>query len=161
MTGDGRADVVVGSGPGMQSKVKVYDSSTRRAAVSVSPFARPFLGGVSVAAADVNRDKRADVIVGSGPGIKSTVAVFDRTTRWPRLFNPIRGGCIRRHAPAELTPATPLAKALRLMVRKKYGCLPVVDKKGKLVGIVTETDATRLAARLVRELDIPWPSPVD
>src|SRR5437763_16510043 len=47
VTGDGRADVVVGSGPGMQSKVKVYDSSTRRAAVSVSPFARPFLGGVS------------------------------------------------------------------------------------------------------------------
>ena len=81
VTGDGRADVVVGSGPGMQSKVKVYDSSTRRAAVSVSPFARPFLGGVSVAAADVNRDKRADVIVGSGPGIKSTVAVFDGTTR--------------------------------------------------------------------------------
>ena len=34
-------------------------------------------------------------------------ALFDRTTRWPRLFNPIRCGCIRRHAPAELTPAAP------------------------------------------------------
>jgi len=52
-----------------------------------------------------------------------------------------------------VTPETPLAKALRLMIRKKYGCLPVVDRKGKLVGIVTETDATRLAARLVRDLD--------
>lgn len=53
----------------------------------------------------------------------------------------------------KVTPATPLARALRLMIRKKYGCLPVVDGKGKLVGIVTETDATRLAARLVRDLD--------
>src|SRR4051812_9890222 len=34
-----------------------------------------------------------------------------------------------------VTPETPLAKALRLMIRKKYGCLPVVDRKGKLVGI--------------------------
>lgn len=53
----------------------------------------------------------------------------------------------------KVTPTTSLAHALRLMIRKKYGCLPVVDKKGKLVGIVTETDATRLAARLVRDLD--------
>lgn len=52
-----------------------------------------------------------------------------------------------------VSPETPLSKALRLMIRKKYGCLPVVDRKGKLVGIVTETDATRLAARLVRDLD--------
>jgi uncharacterized protein YjbI with pentapeptide repeats len=34
-------------------------------------------------------------------------ALYDRTTRWPRLFNPLRSGCIRRHAPAELTPAHP------------------------------------------------------
>lgn len=50
-------------------------------------------------------------------------------------------------------PDTSLARALRLMVRKKYGCLPVVDERRRLVGIVTETDATRLAARLVRDLD--------
>lgn len=50
-------------------------------------------------------------------------------------------------------PSTPLNQALRLMIRKKYGCLPVVDDRGALIGIVTETDATRLAARLVRDLD--------
>jgi CBS domain-containing membrane protein len=50
-------------------------------------------------------------------------------------------------------PETPLRNALRLMVRKKYGCLPVVDRRGLLVGIVTETDATRFAARLVKDLD--------
>jgi CBS domain-containing protein len=52
-----------------------------------------------------------------------------------------------------VSPETPLSKALRLMLRKKYGCLPVVNRKGQLVGIVTETDATRLAERLVRDLD--------
>ena len=52
-----------------------------------------------------------------------------------------------------VSPDTPLSKALRLMLRKKYGCLPVVNGKGRLVGIVTETDATRLAERLVRDLD--------
>jgi len=52
-----------------------------------------------------------------------------------------------------VSPETPLSKALRLMLRKKYGCLPVVNGKGRLVGIVTETDATRLAERLVRDLD--------
>ena len=50
-------------------------------------------------------------------------------------------------------PSTPLLRALRLMIRKKYGCLPVVNGRGALVGIVTETDATRFAARLVRDLD--------
>jgi CBS domain-containing protein len=64
-----------------------------------------------------------------------------------------RAGAVMTRPVEKVTPRTPLAKALRLMIRKKYGCLPVVDRAGKLVGIVTETDATRLAARLVRDLD--------
>lgn len=62
-------------------------------------------------------------------------------------------GKVMTHPVAQVRPETPLRQALRLMVRKKYGCLPVVDGRGLLVGIVTETDATRLAARLVRDLD--------
>jgi len=50
-------------------------------------------------------------------------------------------------------PETSLRKALGLMMRNKYGCLPVVDSKDTLVGILTETDATRFAARTIRELD--------
>jgi len=50
-------------------------------------------------------------------------------------------------------PETPLRKALGLMMRNKFGCLPVVDGKGALVGILTETDATRFAARTIRDLD--------
>lgn len=50
-------------------------------------------------------------------------------------------------------PETSLRRALALMMKNKFGCLPVVDGKGNLVGILTETDATRFAARTIRELD--------
>jgi CBS domain-containing membrane protein len=43
------------------------------------------------------------------------------------------------------TPDTPVADAARLMIERKIGCLPVIEK-GKLVGIVTETDFVRLIA---------------
>ena len=42
-------------------------------------------------------------------------------------------------------PDAPLAEAARVMVERKIGCLPVVEKE-KLVGILTETDVVRLVA---------------
>lgn len=42
-------------------------------------------------------------------------------------------------------PATPLADAARSMLRRKIGCLPVVDGN-RLVGILTEGDFVRLAS---------------
>ncbi len=47
-----------------------------------------------------------------------------------------------------------LAHAARLMLERKYGCLPVSDEDGKLVGIVTEADFVRFAADVVRDLDL-------
>jgi hypothetical protein len=81
VTGDGRADVIVGSGPGMTTEVKVYNSATRRLFAAFSPFARSFHGGVSVAGVDVNKDRKADIVVGSGAGTPATVEVFDAATR--------------------------------------------------------------------------------
>lgn len=37
-------------------------------------------------------------------------------------------------------PDTTLADAAQLLVRRKIGCLPVVDPDGRLLGLVTETD---------------------
>ena len=37
-------------------------------------------------------------------------------------------------------PDTPLKGAIEVMLVNKFGCLPVVDKERKLIGIVTETD---------------------
>lgn len=45
--------------------------------------------------------------------------------------------------PATIEPDAPLAEAARLMLERKYGCLPVVEA-GKLVGILTESDFVRL-----------------
>jgi acetoin utilization protein AcuB len=39
-----------------------------------------------------------------------------------------------------VTPGTPLEEAARMMADNKIGGLPVVDQRGNLVGIVTETD---------------------
>ena len=80
VTGDKRADVIVGSGPGMPAQVKVYNGATRKLVAAFSPFAPSFHGGVTVAAVDVNADRKADVVAGSGAGTPATVEVFDAVT---------------------------------------------------------------------------------
>jgi CBS-domain-containing membrane protein len=45
-----------------------------------------------------------------------------------------------------LSPQDTLGKAIDIMVQKKYGCIPVVDEKGVLLGIVTQTDALKAIA---------------
>ncbi len=56
--------------------------------------------------------------------------------------------------PTSVRPATALSQAARLMLERKYGCLPVCDADGKLVGIVTEADFVRFAADVVQDLDL-------
>jgi CBS domain-containing protein len=43
------------------------------------------------------------------------------------------------------TPDTPLVEVARVLVERKIGCLPVVEK-GRLVGIVTESDFVAMVA---------------
>jgi CBS domain-containing protein len=61
---------------------------------------------------------------------------------------------IMTREPTSVRPATGLAHAARLMLERKYGCLPVCDDDGTLVGIVTEADFVRFAADVVRDLDL-------
>jgi CBS domain-containing protein len=56
--------------------------------------------------------------------------------------------------PTSVRPAMALSHAARLMLERKYGCLPVCDPEGKLVGIVTEADFVRFAADVVQDLDL-------
>ncbi len=44
------------------------------------------------------------------------------------------------------TPETDLAEAAWLLIENKIGCLPVLDKQSKIIGIVTESDFVKLAA---------------
>jgi CBS domain-containing protein len=52
-----------------------------------------------------------------------------------------------------VSPESSLRNAARIMLRNKYGCLPVVDKKRRLVGIVTESDLVRFAVHVLFDLD--------
>jgi hypothetical protein len=77
VNGDGKADVIVGAGPGGGPHVKVFDGVTGTELRNFDAFEATFLGGVSVAAGDVNGDGHADLVVGAGPGGGPHVRVFD------------------------------------------------------------------------------------
>jgi CBS domain-containing protein len=53
-----------------------------------------------------------------------------------------------------VAPRSSLAHAAHLMLRHKYGCLPVCEEDGTLVGIITESDFVRFAADVVQDLDL-------
>jgi CBS domain-containing membrane protein len=49
-------------------------------------------------------------------------------------------------------PQTRVREAARVMLENQYGCLPVVDEAGNLLGIVTEADFLRLAVKMLDAL---------
>jgi hypothetical protein len=96
VSGDGAAEVLVGTGPGVPAQVLIFDGVNGTESPRVSPYGA-FTGGIYVAAADVNGDGFADIITGAGAGGGSQVRVFDGRTRAPGLqffaFDPaFRGG---------------------------------------------------------------------
>jgi hypothetical protein len=73
--------------------VRVFDGSTGLQMTgplgSFFPFDKSFHGGVFVASGDVNADGYDDVIVGSGPGMTATVAVYSGASgTLLKSFNP-------------------------------------------------------------------------
>jgi hypothetical protein len=81
INGDGRADIIVGGGPGSGPQVRVL-SGANPAVVLADFFAfeGAFTGGLQLGAADVDGDGRADIIVGRGPGGQPEVKVFSGAT---------------------------------------------------------------------------------
>jgi CBS domain-containing protein len=68
-----------------------------------------------------------------------------------------RGTAVREAmtpGPLTVRPATSLVQAARTMLERKFGCLPVCDDDGRLVGIVTEADFVRFAADVARDLEL-------
>lgn len=63
-------------------------------------------------------------------------------------------GDIMTRDPEAVRPSTSLVRAARLMLEKKFGCLPVVERDNRLVGIITESDFVRFAADVVQDLDL-------
>lgn len=48
-------------------------------------------------------------------------------------------------------PDTELATVVEAMAAEKYGCAPIQEKDGRVVGVFTTVDACRLLAELVKE----------
>jgi CBS domain-containing membrane protein len=53
--------------------------------------------------------------------------------------------------PLTLSLETPVAQAIAVMVRNKYGCIPIVDAKKKLCGIITQFDILKIAFDILQE----------
>jgi hypothetical protein len=85
LTGDGAANVVVGSGVGGGPRVRVFDGRSGAVVQDFYAFDPSFRGGVSVAAMDTNGDGKPEIVTGAGPGGGSQVRVFDAATLAPLL----------------------------------------------------------------------------
>jgi hypothetical protein len=89
VTGDGRADVVTGAGPGGGPHVKAFDGVALVTNTDTRPtahqeffaYAGDFRGGVSVAVGDVDGDGVGDVVTGAGPGGGPHVKAFRASDR--------------------------------------------------------------------------------
>lgn len=62
---------------------------------------------------------------------------------------------IMTYAPLTTRPDAPLEAAARLLAVRRIGCLPVVDARERLVGILSETDALQALAALLHTLAGP------
>lgn len=74
VNGDGLADVIVAPSAGASGEVRIFDGADGSELSRFGAFGRG-IGGLRVAAGDVNGDGRAEVIVGAGIG--SHVRIFD------------------------------------------------------------------------------------
>jgi hypothetical protein len=84
MTGDQVPDVIVGAGAGGVPQVRIFDGVTGAEVPpplgSFLPYSPFFLGGVRVAACDLNGDGRADLVTAAGPSGGPHVQIFDGVT---------------------------------------------------------------------------------
>lgn len=102
VTGDGIEDVIVGSGRWRQPTVKVFDGATLRELASFNAYSSTFNGGVTVAVGDVDGDKRADIVTGSGVGSMPHIKAFSGKELFPT------------HAPAATSTPTAIRNFLAL-----------------------------------------------
>jgi uncharacterized membrane protein len=90
VNGDGRLDIITTPGSGRAAEVKVFRNRDGLSDSDTKPFLKTpiadfyafgttFKGGATVAADDLTGDRKAEIIVGNGPGTSPKVRVFDVT----------------------------------------------------------------------------------
>lgn len=80
VNGDGRADVITGAGAGGNGHVRVFSGADGAGLLSFFAYDSGFLGGVRVAAGDLNGDGRAEIISSPDSAAGPHVKVFDGAT---------------------------------------------------------------------------------
>ncbi len=88
VNGDGRDDVIVGSGTGRTATFRVFNGATGNPlpgalGQGINPFGAKYSGGVRVATGDFNSDGKADIVVGSGTGMVAKITLYDAVTGTP------------------------------------------------------------------------------
>jgi len=127
--GDGRADIIVGAGPGGGSHVKVFSGQNLDVLQSFLAFGAGFTGGVRVATGDVNGDGRSDIITGAGAGGAPAVKVFDGRNASTVLasflgFDPsFTGGVYVAGDPVIFTPGAPSGDIATIRIVKSDGTI--------------------------------------
>lgn len=74
--GDGKEEIVIGSGPGRKNEVRIYRIDGTLV-TSFVPYVETFQGGVRIAVGDIDKDGKSEVVTAPGPGIEPKVMVFD------------------------------------------------------------------------------------
>lgn len=157
ITGAGKIQIVAGQSRGALARVfDVTPGSTRPVASTpirqVQPFGPRFRGGVTVETADIGRfngvarissspDGIHELVLGSGPGIRATVNVYNGVAVTPALinaFNPMEPRYDRGVSVARL-PSSTAGAADKLLVSAG-------SSGGALVQTFTGLSSTRLAA---------------
>ncbi|CAN5202583.1 hypothetical protein BH11PLA2_BH11PLA2_18740 [soil metagenome] len=87
--GDGVQDVVLGTGPGTVSRVKILSGKDGSPIADFAPFGDKFVGGVFVAVGDVNGDLLPDLIVTPDVSGGARVRVYDGLVLTPNNSNPV------------------------------------------------------------------------
>jgi subtilisin family serine protease len=99
LDGDGRDEIVTGAGPGGGPHVRLF-TAAGTAVGGFFAFENAFKGGVSVAAADLDGDGRAEIIASRGNGGTTVVRVYDARGVMRSEFAPFgsdyrRGAAVR------------------------------------------------------------------
>src|SRR5207248_1900254 len=80
---DFKAEIITGTGAGSGPNVRVF-SGMGWPVVGFSAYDAGFLGGVTVAAADLDGDGRAEIVTGPGPGGGPHIEVWGATGAAPQ-----------------------------------------------------------------------------
>jgi hypothetical protein len=158
---DGFDDVILSAGPGIASDVRVRSGRSPETTLVIF---QPFGGateGASVAAADLDFDGDAEIVVGSGSGLAPEVRVYDGGANLLNTFAPYpaedarRGGVFvaagRRELPVIVTSqgkgsaevvvfSSPTTIPLAFAETARFGALPGGSRGGVRVALV---DANR------------------